>query len=133
MKEALHIQMTPVEERFNREGGLEVPGCWTAVMRRQGGRSNLQGEYFRKLVGKKLLAEKTFILVCLFLHETNVSFSKTYSYRGPTVKTTDISRDSTYETENLNGVKKFFSTVLLSNLNRDSTEINRNPRTSMNS
>ena len=39
-KEALHIQMTPVEERFNRDGGLEVPGCWTAVMRRQGGRSN---------------------------------------------------------------------------------------------
>ena len=40
MKEALHIQMTPSEERFNRDGGLEVPGCWTAVMRRQGGRSN---------------------------------------------------------------------------------------------
>ena len=32
--------MTPVEERFNRDGGLEVAGCWTAVMRRQGGRSN---------------------------------------------------------------------------------------------
>ena len=40
LKEALHIQMTPVEERFNRDGGLEIPGCWTAVMRRQGGRSN---------------------------------------------------------------------------------------------
>ena len=40
VKEALHIQMTPVEERFNRDGGLEVPGCWTVVMRRQGGRSN---------------------------------------------------------------------------------------------
>ena len=40
VKEALHIQMTPSEERFNRDGGLEVPGCWTAVMRRQGGRSN---------------------------------------------------------------------------------------------
>ena len=38
VKEALHIQMTPVEEHFNRDGGLEVPGCWTAVMRRQGGR-----------------------------------------------------------------------------------------------
>ena len=37
VKEALHIQMTPVEKRFNRDGGLEVPGCWTAVMRRQGG------------------------------------------------------------------------------------------------
>ena len=40
VKEALHIQMTPVEEHFNQDGGLEVPGCWTAVMRRQGGRSN---------------------------------------------------------------------------------------------
>ena len=40
VKEAFHIQMTPVEECFNRDGGLEVPGCWTAVMRRQGGRSN---------------------------------------------------------------------------------------------
>ena len=39
VKEALHIQMTPSEERFNRNGGQEVPGCWTAVMERQGGRS----------------------------------------------------------------------------------------------
>ena len=31
--EALHIQMTPSEERFNRDGGLEVPCCWIAVMR----------------------------------------------------------------------------------------------------
>ena len=30
--------MTPSEEHFNRDGGLEVPGCWTAVMKRQGGR-----------------------------------------------------------------------------------------------
>ena len=40
LKEALHIQMTPLEERFNQDGGLEVPGCWITVMRRQGGRSN---------------------------------------------------------------------------------------------
>ena len=40
LKEALHIQMTPSEERFNRDGGLEVPGCWITVMRRQGRRSN---------------------------------------------------------------------------------------------
>ena len=40
VKEALHIQMTPVEEIFNRDGGLEVPGCWTTVMRRQGERRN---------------------------------------------------------------------------------------------
>ena len=25
------------EEHFNRDGGLEVPGCWTTVIRRQGG------------------------------------------------------------------------------------------------
>ena len=36
VKEALHIQMTPSEEHFNRDGGMEVHGCWTAVMRRQG-------------------------------------------------------------------------------------------------
>ena len=40
VKEALHIQMTPSEEHFKWGGGLEVPGCWIAVMRRQGGRSN---------------------------------------------------------------------------------------------
>ena len=28
------------EGGINRDGGLEVPGCWIAVMRRQGGRSN---------------------------------------------------------------------------------------------
>ena len=33
VKEALHIQMTPSEECFNRDGGLEVPGCWTAMMK----------------------------------------------------------------------------------------------------
>ena len=37
VKEALHIQMTPSAERFNGDEGLEVPGCWIAVMRRQGG------------------------------------------------------------------------------------------------
>ena len=48
----LHIQMTPSDECLNRDGGLEIPGCWTAmmrwqgekrwttVMRRQGGRSD---------------------------------------------------------------------------------------------
>ena len=40
VKEGLHIQMTPSEECFNQDGGLEVPGCWIALMRRQGGRSN---------------------------------------------------------------------------------------------
>ena len=31
---------SPSEERFNRDGGLKVPGCWITVMNRQGGRSN---------------------------------------------------------------------------------------------
>ena len=26
-----------LEECSNRDGGLEFPGCWTAVMRKQGG------------------------------------------------------------------------------------------------
>ena len=38
VREALHIQMTFSEERFNQDGGLEVLSCWTAAMRRQGGR-----------------------------------------------------------------------------------------------
>ena len=29
-----HIQMTPSEEHFNQHGGLEVPGCWTTVMKK---------------------------------------------------------------------------------------------------
>ena len=37
VKEALHIRMTPSEERFNRDGGLEVPGYWTSVMSSQEG------------------------------------------------------------------------------------------------
>ena len=37
MNNKQHIQITPSEERFNRDGGLEVPGCWIAVMRRQEG------------------------------------------------------------------------------------------------
>ena len=40
VKEVLHIEMTPTEECFNRDRGLKVPGCWTAVMRKQEGRSN---------------------------------------------------------------------------------------------
>ena len=40
VKEALHIHMTPSKDSFNRNGGLEVPGLWITVMKRQGGRSN---------------------------------------------------------------------------------------------
>jgi len=35
LKEAL---MTPEEERFYRDRGLEIPGFWTTLMRRQKGR-----------------------------------------------------------------------------------------------
>jgi len=40
VKETLDIQMIPAEECFKRDGGLEVTGCWTTVMKKQGGRSN---------------------------------------------------------------------------------------------
>ena len=40
LKEALHIQMTHAEELFNWDRGLEIPGCWTVLIRRQEGRSN---------------------------------------------------------------------------------------------
>ena len=40
LKEALHKQMTPVEERFNQDRGQEILDCWTVLMRRQEGRSN---------------------------------------------------------------------------------------------
>ena len=30
----LQIQMTPSDEHFNQDGGLEVPVCWTAVTRK---------------------------------------------------------------------------------------------------
>ena len=35
-----NIKENPMEERFNRDGELEVLGCWIAVMRRQGGKTN---------------------------------------------------------------------------------------------
>lgn len=34
-KGVLHIQTTPTEEHFKWDGGLDLPVCWTAVMRRQ--------------------------------------------------------------------------------------------------
>ena len=40
LKEAIHINMTPVEECLNRGTGLELPGCWVATLRRQEGRTN---------------------------------------------------------------------------------------------
>ena len=37
LKKALHIQMTPAEDRFNRDGGLELPGYWIAALKTLGG------------------------------------------------------------------------------------------------
>ena len=33
LKEALSIQLTPKGERFNRDEGMELPGCWAATIR----------------------------------------------------------------------------------------------------
>ncbi len=33
IKEALHIQMTPDNNKFNRGIGLELPGCWLSMLR----------------------------------------------------------------------------------------------------
>ena len=38
LKKALHIHMTPADQRINRDEGLELPGCWTATLKRLGGR-----------------------------------------------------------------------------------------------
>ena len=35
VKQALHIHVTSVEECFNWDEGLEDPGCWMVVIRRQ--------------------------------------------------------------------------------------------------
>ena len=32
LKEAMHIQRTPVDEQVNRDRGLELPGCWTDLV-----------------------------------------------------------------------------------------------------
>ena len=33
LKEALQIHMTPADQRLNREGGLELPGCWSTTLK----------------------------------------------------------------------------------------------------
>ena len=35
IKEALHvhISLTPEDQRFNRDGGLELPACWAATLK----------------------------------------------------------------------------------------------------
>ncbi len=33
IKEALHMQMTHDNQKFNRDMGLELPGCWLSMLR----------------------------------------------------------------------------------------------------
>ena len=33
LKEALHIQLTPSEDRFNRDVGIELPDCWIVTLK----------------------------------------------------------------------------------------------------
>ena len=40
VKEALHIEKTPANNRLNRDGGYELPGCWIATMKKLGGGGN---------------------------------------------------------------------------------------------
>ena len=37
LKKALHTHMTPADQRINWDEGLELPGCWTATLKRLGG------------------------------------------------------------------------------------------------
>ena len=36
VKEALHIERTPVNTRLNRNGSYELSGCWIATMKKLG-------------------------------------------------------------------------------------------------
>ena len=37
VKEALHIEKTPANNRLNRDGGYKLPGCWIATIKKLGG------------------------------------------------------------------------------------------------
>ena len=38
VKEALHIQRTPANNRLNQDGGYELPGYWITTVKKLGGR-----------------------------------------------------------------------------------------------
>ena len=40
VKESLHIERTPANNRLNRDEGYELPGCWIATMNKLGGGGN---------------------------------------------------------------------------------------------
>ena len=41
LKEALHIHMTPAEERLNRNTGFDIHGCWMVALWQQETRAKL--------------------------------------------------------------------------------------------
>ena len=40
VKEALHIERIPANNRLNRDGGYELSGSWITMMKKLGGRGN---------------------------------------------------------------------------------------------
>ena len=40
VKEALHIEKTLANNRLNRDGDYELPGCWIATIKKLGGGGN---------------------------------------------------------------------------------------------
>ena len=40
LKEAIHINRTPANNRLNQDGGYKLPGCWIATMKKLGGGGN---------------------------------------------------------------------------------------------
>ena len=43
VKEVLHIQKTPANNRLDRDGGYELPGCWIETMKKLGGGAGARG------------------------------------------------------------------------------------------
>ena len=40
VKEVLHIERTPTNNRLNQDRGYELPGCWITTMKKLGGGGN---------------------------------------------------------------------------------------------
>ena len=40
VKEALHIERTPANNRLNQDGDYELPGCWITTMKKLGDGGN---------------------------------------------------------------------------------------------
>ena len=74
LKKVLHIQMTPAEKWFNRDGGLELPGCWIAALKTLGG-----GAGHRQLPA--LLVSSIIRICMLIVIEFLMCFHKTRASR----------------------------------------------------